>query len=70
MGRIICYDDPCPGCGEHHHEFPQACLDAAHDQLIEAQLLGNDEPELYKDMRNYAAFWQLSPDNLKNGDLD
>lgn len=72
MGNIICYDDPCPNCGQRHSEFPQTCYDFAHDQLVEAQLEENESlliqaSTLVEDMRSYSIFWKyLSLDGEKN----
>lgn len=64
MARLILCTDCCPMCGEGHMKFPQQCLDDAHEQLIDAQLLG-EECELYDDMCNYATFWELLPEGVE-----
>ena len=58
-------NDSCPNCGQRHRKFPDACLNAVNDRLIEAQLEspGTEIEFVAEDrsdsMNNYATFWLL-----------
>jgi len=73
---IIRLDDSCPNCGLKHRKFPDACLELVNDQLIEAQLEGDDISEKSAEDRNdsmfnYAMFWSLIGENKeREGDVD